>query len=308
MDDPYKILGVSNTASQDDIRLAYRNLAKKHHPDLNPGNVASEDRFKSIATANELLSDPIKRGKFDRGEIDAAGQERARQTSYRDFADADPGRRYGPSGFQPGGWSTDDLNDLFGSIFKQDPGSQNETFGNGWDESYVLTVSFLDAANGATKRLTLPDGRVLDVKIPSGTSDGQILRLRNQGTDGGSGGAKGDALIEIHVSPHPLFKRNGQDINLVLPVTLSEIVLGATVDVPTLNGSVHMRIPSNSAVGTKLRLRGRGIPAQNGKESGDLFAVLEVVLGPPDAALEAFLKSWKPEHPIEPRKAMEENS
>ena len=171
-----------------------------------------------------------------------------------------------------------------------------------------IKQEFLDAVNGATRRLTLPDGRTLDVKIPPGTADGQTLRLRGQGGKGSHGAPDGDALIDIHVLPHRFFKRDGRDIRLELPVTLPEAVLGASIEVPTPGGPVRMRIPPHSDSGTELRLRGRGVPAHGGQAAGDLFATLRVVVGAPDAALEGFLRAWKPEHPANPRHAMEAGS
>ncbi len=305
MDDPYKTLGVTRDASQDDIRQAYRKLAKKHHPDLNPGNAKAEERFKTIAAANELLSDTAKRARYDAGEIDAAGQERPPQSSYRDYAEGAPGRRYSPGGADAGGWNAQDLGDMFGSMFGGAHASRGEGPVRGQDERYRFTADFLDAVTGATRRLTLPDGRTLDVKLPPGTSDGQVLRLRGQGNAGWNGGASGDALIEIAIAPHRFFTREGNDVRLELPVTLTEAVLGGPVEVPTPHGPVRMRVPAGADSGTELRLRGRGVPAHAGQDAGDLYAVLRVVLGKPDAALEAFLQTWKPEHPANPRQAME---
>jgi DnaJ-class molecular chaperone len=305
LDDPYTTLGVPRDATQDAIRRAYRKLAKQHHPDLNPGNAQAEERFKDIASANELLSDPEKRARFDRGEIDAAGQERAPEPSYRHYAEAEPGRRYGHAGPQPGDWQTEDLNDLFGTMFEQERQAGARAARRGRDEHYALTTEFLDAVNGATRRLTLPDGRTLDVKIPPGTSEGQILRLRGKGGPGRNGGPDGDALIEVTVVPHRFFVRDGQDIRLELPVSVAEAVLGGQIEVPTPAGPVRMRVPPHSDSGTELRLRGRGVPAHGGQAAGDLYAKLRVVIGPPDAALEAFLRDWKPETPAEPRRGME---
>ena len=304
MDDPYATLGVARDASQDDIRKAYRKLAKQHHPDLNPGDAKSEARFKNISAANELLSDPDKRARFDRGEIDASGQEQAPRPSYREHAESEGGRRYGRAGPARGGWSEDDLSDIFGGMFNQrQPGGDIPLRGE--DEHYTLNVSFLDAILGATPRLTLPDGRTLDVKIPPGTSDGRVLRLRGQGGAGWNGGAAGDALIEIRVAPHKYFKRDGQDIRLELPVTVQEAVLGGPVEIITPGGPVRMRIPAGSDSGAELRLRGRGVPAHGSHAAGDLYATLRVVIGKPDPALEAFLRDWKPAHPTNPRQAME---
>jgi DnaJ-class molecular chaperone len=312
LDDPYQTLGVARDASAEDIRTAYRKLAKRYHPDLNPGDAKAEERFKAVSSANELLSDPVKRGKFDRGEIDAAGQERAPQSSYRDYAETAHGRRYagagaggGFGGGSAGGWDEEDLHDLFGSMFEQDAGPGGKRPRRGRNEHYTLATEFLDAVNGATRRLTLPDGRTLDVKIPPGTEDGHVLRLRAQGGAGSNGGPHGDALIQIHVNPHRFFTREGNDIRLDLPVSVSEAVLGGPIAVPTPQGPVRMTIPPQSDSGTRLRLRGRGVPARGKVAAGDLYATLRVVIGKPDAALEEFLRNWKPEQSANPRQAME---
>jgi len=305
MDDPYTTLGIKPGASQEDISRAYRKLVKKHHPDLNPGNAGAEGRFKTISAANELLSNVEKRARYDRGEIDAEGQERQPQASYRDYAEGEPGRRYSPDGHAPGGWNAQDLGDMFGSMFGGDRRAGGDRPVRGQDERYGFTTDFLDAVSGATRRLTLPDGRTLDVKLPPGTLDGQVLRLRGQGGSGWNGGGNGDALVEITIAPHAFFTRDGNDIRLELPVTLTEAVLGGPVEVPTPAGVVRMRIPPGSDTGSQLRLRGRGVPAHAGKDAGDLYAILRVVLGKPDAALEAFLADWKPKDPVNPRQAME---
>jgi DnaJ-class molecular chaperone len=290
--DPYKALGVQKGASQDEIRRAYRKLAKQHHPDLNPGNAKAEETFKGLTAANELLSNPKKRGQFDRGEIDAAGQQQAPRSSYRGYAEGEPGRRYGAGG-DFGGFNSDNFADIFGSAF------------GGSDERYTLKTDFLAAFNGATQRLTLPDGRTLDAKIPPGTVDGKVLRLRGQGSPGRNGGAAGDALIEIHIAPHPFFRRDGQDVRMELPVTVSEAVLGGSIEAPTPAGDVRVRIPPGSDSGSELRLRGRGMPKHAGQAAGNLYATLRVVIGPPDEALKAFLETWKPEHATDPRQSME---
>jgi DnaJ-class molecular chaperone len=305
VEDPYKVLGVARDASQDAIRRAYRKLAKKHHPDLNPGNAKAEDRFKAISAANDLLSDPDKRGRFDRGEVDAVGREQAAGPSYRDYAESDPGDRYSRGGAGPAGWNTDDFADIFSSAFGGGPGAGRASRGQGRDELYALKAEFLDAINGATQRLTLPGGRILDVKIPPASAEGQVLRLRGQGGKGRNGGADGDALIEIHVASHPFFQRDGQDIRMELPITLSEAVLGGLVNAPTPGGPVRVRIPPGSDSGAELRLRGRGAPGRDGMAAGDLYARLRIVIGEPDAALEAFIATWKPDHPVDPRQAME---
>ena len=193
---------------------------------------------------------------------------------------------------------------MFGSVFGNRR-SRGDGPARGQDERYSFATDFLDAVTGATRRLTLPDGRALDVRLPPGTSNGQVLRLRGQGGAGWNGAASGDALIEIAIAPHQFFKRSGNDVRLELPVTLTEAVLGGSVEVPTSDGPVRMRLPPNSDTRTELRLRGRGVRAHGGQDAGDLYAVLRVVVGKPDAALEAFLKTWKPEHRANPRQAME---
>ena len=294
---------MARDASLETIRSAYRKLAKRHHPDLNPGDAKAEEQFKRIASAHQLLSDPAKRARFDSGEIDAAGVEKPRPASYREYAEGAAGRRYSPAGSAEEAWEGQDIGDMFSSMFGA--GRTRRGPRRGQDQHFTLTAKFLDAINGATTRLTLPDGRTLDVWIPPGTSDGDTLRLRGQGAPGNEGGGTGDALIEIHVAPHEFFRREGADIRLDLPVSLSEAVLGGHIDVPTPGGKVRMRIPAGSDSLTQLRLRGRGVPAHGTASAGDLYATLRVTVGPPDAALTAFLQGWTPEHSANPRQAME---
>jgi DnaJ-class molecular chaperone len=309
MADPYDILGVRRGDTTETIRKAYRKLAKRHHPDLNPGDASAAERFKAINAANDLLSDPDKRARFDRGEIDADGNEIHRPgfggahgpgsgagrgahageegfpggRSWRDFAASES---YG----QAGGFSADDLDSLFGGAF-------GGGAGRGRDAHYTLSVSFLEAARGAKRRVTLPDGRALDVTIPAGIRDGHVLRLKGQGLGPGRrGGPAGDALVEISVAPHPYFRREGDDVVMDLPVSLKEAVLGATVEVPTINGRVRLNIPAGSGTGTRLRLKGRGIGA------GHQFVVLKPVLPQgEEPALADFLRGWSPGRPFDPR-------
>ncbi|MDD2795655.1 J domain-containing protein [Acidocella sp.] len=283
-DDPYKILGVAKDATPEQIRAAYRKLAKKHHPDLNPGNKAAEEAFKSASAANELLSDPEKRARYDRGEIDASGTERA-----------PPGFRQGPGGGAgfgagAGGFGGGNFEDIFASMFEQRGRPAGPA--RGQDARYALTADFLEAVNGTTKRLTLPDGQTLDVKIPHGTTSGDVLRLRGRGQPGRNGGPAGDALIEITVAPHKLFRREGQNIRMDLPISLHEAVLGGKITLPTPTGPVALSIKPHSDSGTEMRLRGRGVPAHSHHHAGDLLVKLHVVIGPADEKLEAFLKSW----------------
>lgn len=305
-EDPYKILGVKSEASQDEIRRAYRKLAKKHHPDLNPGKKEAEARFKEITAAYDLLSDPEKRARFDRGEIDASGAERPDRSFYRRYAEGAQGAKYQTEG---GGFG-EDFGDIFTDLFGQGR-RRRAGFGEGpgirlrgADRSFALTVDFLDAARGARKRLDLGPGHSLEVTIPPGIRDGQILRLQGQGEPGIGGGPPGDALIEVHVEPHPFFRREGDDIHLEVPVTLAEAVLGAKITVPTIGGPVSMTVPKGSDTGSVLRLRGRGIAAPSGRQ-GDQLVTLKIVLGgKPDAELEAFLRDWGPRHSYNPRSTM----
>ncbi len=301
MKDPYETLGVQKTDSANAIRAAYRKLAKKHHPDLNPGKPEAAERFKEISTAYELLSDADKRARYDRGEIDAAGNEVPPQRPfYRDYADAGGDHHYrGSTGFD-----AENLEDILAQAFgARGPGARGGQHftARGSDAHYTLTVGFLDAANGTSRRITLPEGKTLDVRIPAGTRDGHVLRLKGQGMAGFGGGPPGDALVEIVVAPHPLFRREGDDIIVELPVTIQEAVVGATLEVPTIKGKVRLTIPPNSGTGTRLRLRGRGI------HQGHQFVQLHVVLPPEqEPELAEFLKTWSPRHPFNPRDGLEE--
>ena len=300
MKDPYEILGVARTASSEDIQKAYRRLAKKLHPDLNPGNKEAEERFKEVSLANDILSDADKRKKFDAGEIDAFGAERPRQPFYRDYAaQAGAGHRYeNPSGFADFAGA----DDIFAELFRRQAQQARRT--RGADLHYRLSVEFLDAIRGATKRLTLPDGGTLDVTIPPGIQEGQVLRLRGKGAPSGGEGETGDALVEISIAPHRFFTRFGDDIHLELPVTLAEAFLGSHVKVPTPTGPVMLKVPKGSNTGSILRLKGKGVPGQGGH--GDELVKLKVMLpSGPDPELETFLSSWKPGKNYEPRKDMQ---
>jgi DnaJ-class molecular chaperone len=295
--DPYEVLGVKKTASEEELRRAYRKLAKQHHPDLNPGKKEAETRFKEVNAAYDLLSDKEKRARYDRGEIDAAGAERPQQREfYRGFAEGAEGGKY----HNFSNIDLDDLDDLFAGFRGRGGG---RTFRmRGTDRQFTLTVDFLDAANGAKRRVHL-GGRDLDVTIPAGIEDGQVLRLQGQGEPGTGGAAAGDALIEVKIAPHPLFKREGQNIRIELPITLGEAVLGGRVEVPTTTGNVAMKIPKHSNTGTVLRLKGRGIKGTGGRADGDQYVSLKIVLPEKiDEELERFVGGWQGKHPYNPRK------
>jgi DnaJ-class molecular chaperone len=296
--DPYSVLGVNKDASQDDIQKAYRQLAKKLHPDLNPGDKKSEERFKEVAAAYDLLGDADKRGRYDRGEIDASGAERPQQRYYRDFAG-------GESPYtSDAGYADFASDDILSQIFGQEGRSGIRL--RGADIRYHLELDFLDAINGGRRQITLPDDAVLEVNIPPGTHDGQILRLRGKGRPGIGGGPPGDALIEIGVRQHPVFTRKEQDIHVELPISLNEAVLGGKVKVPTPSGPVNMTVPKWSNTGTLLRLKGKGVPRADGSR-GDEFVTLKVVLPEnPDPDLEKFVAQWKGAY--SPRQGMEAQS
>lgn len=297
--DPYELLGVPRNASQKDIQTAYRGLAKKLHPDLNPGDKEALRKFQELSAAYDIVGDETKRARYDRGEIDASGAERPPRQYYRDFAQAGAGsERYeDPSGFADFG----DADDILSSFFSQ--GGRRGFRRRGADMHYRLDVDFLDAVNGATRRIVLPDGSSLDVAIPPGARDGQTLRLKGKGEPGPQGGEPGDALIELTVRPHPFFERDGNDIRLELPISLSEAVLGGKVPVPTPTGPVTVTIPKTSNTGKVLRLKGKGVAERSGKR-GDQYITLKVMLPESvDAELEEFLSRW-PGHDYNPRRKM----
>jgi DnaJ-class molecular chaperone len=290
--DPYTTLGVSKDASQDEIQKAYRRLAKKLHPDLNPGNKTAESKFKEVSAAYDVLRDPDKRARFDRGEIDASGAERPRQQYYRDFAEQEGWSPYSSSaGFADFGdfsGTEDILSEIFGRTGRASPRRR------GQDVRYHLELSFLDAVNGGKQSIVLPDGSTLDVNIPPGTRDGQILRLRGRGRPAAGEGQQGDALVEVSVLPHPYFTRDGDDIYLDLPISLKEAVLGAKVKIPTPSGTVTASIPKWSNTGRVLRLKGRGVQRSDGSR-GHEYVTLKLMLPEKrDPALEQFVAQWHP--------------
>lgn len=326
MANPYTLLGVSKSATQDEIKQAYRKLARKMHPDLNPNDPKAEDKFKEISGAYDILSDPEKRRRFDSGEIDETGKERPGygfggfnpgaggfhpgaggtyqgsgfENFHFDFGGAQQGGRK-RSGFDFfsemfGGGGGNGPEDIFTTARKRNARSKIP----GTNVNYDLPVSFLEAALGKDKEIKLPNGKTLNVKIPAGAADKMTLRLKGQGTLGLNGGEPGDALVRILVQPHPYFVRQGDDILLDVPVTLKEAVLGAKVTIPTLDGKVALTVPANSNSGTVLRLRGKGIKSKS--RTGDLLAKLIITLPEkPDPELEEFVRKWTPAVPSDPR-------
>ncbi|MGH7027108.1 DnaJ C-terminal domain-containing protein [Brevundimonas sp.] len=301
--DPYKELGVARGASADEIKKAFRKLAKELHPDKNPGDKAAEERFKRITAAFDLLGDAEKRAKYDRGEIDADGREQ-----FRGFGGGHPGggggRQGGFGGFGGsggrGGFEDIDLEELFGAF---GGGRAKSGFGGGFggkgqDVRATLDVSLEDAIAGTTRRIQFSDGRMLDVTIPKGASEGQVIRLKGQGAPG-RGGQAGDALIELKIAPHPVFKRDGADLTMDLPVSAPDAILGGKIQVPTPEGAVMMTIPKGSNSGKTLRLKGRG--AYAGGKRGDLLAKLVVTLPEtPDDELIRFATEWRDKRPYKP--------
>jgi DnaJ-class molecular chaperone len=292
---PYEVLGVDPKASAAEIQKAYRKLAKRLHPDLNPGDKSAEEKFKEVAGAYDLVGDAEKRKRFDNGEIDASGAERPQHQFYRDFASSEDGHPYtSGSGF------ADFMDeDAFAELLRRS--QQARANRRGQDLRYRLPIDFVESITGANKRLTLPDGGTLDVKIPPGLVDGQILRLKGKGAPGTGKGGPGDALIEVEVLPDQRFTREGDDISLEIPVSLSEAVLGGQIRVPTPTGDVTMSVPKGSNSGTTLRLKGKGAPRRGGGH-GDQFVKLKVVLPkPPDPELEAFVSNWSKGKEFNPR-------
>ncbi len=320
MRDPYEVLGVQRGASAAAIKSAYRKLAKKHHPDANKNDPKAAARFSEINSANEILGDEDKRKQFDRGEIDAEGKPR-----FQGFpGGGDPRGRAGPGGFEtysfrtgggPGGAGggagfEDILNSMFGgaargagagarggraSPFEFESGG----IGLDLDLSVAMTVSLEESVKGGEKRVRLPTGKELNVKIPPGVTAGQQIRLKGQG-ETATGHPPGDLLITISIAPHPFFKVDGSDLRVDLPITLYEAVLGGKVRVPTLGGAVELSIPKNTSSGRTFRLKGKGLP--KGGSTGDLYVTTRIILPDGnDAELEALMQKWRDQHPYNPR-------
>ncbi|MHB8529748.1 MAG: DnaJ C-terminal domain-containing protein [Caulobacteraceae bacterium] len=306
--DPYQELGVSRGASADDIRKAFRKLAKAHHPDANPGNKASEERFKRVSGAFDLLGDPDKRRKFDAGEIDADGRETMRAYAGGPFGQGGGFNRGGfdTAGFRSAEFENVDLGDILGEMFggrgpggPRGRGEGGRGFASrGADVRAQVEIELEDAILGAKKRIAFSDGRTLDVTIPKGAADGQVLRLKGQGAPGQAG--PGDALIELVIRPHPIYRREGETLVMDLPVSLPDAVLGGKIEAPTPEGPVSLSVPKGSNSGARLRLKGRGLSDGRGKR-GDLFARLIVTLPDTmDPELEEIAERWRTERPYSP--------
>ncbi len=303
MKDPYRALGVTKNASQKEIKSAYRKLAKKYHPDTNQGNEKIAEKFKEISSAYNIVGDEKMRARFDRGEIDANGQEKAAHG----FG-AHPGagsRRGGPGGGGGsdffGGGSEDKFSDIFGNFRRG--GARGNAPIKGRDKTFAINVTFNEAAIGGTRRLTLGEGgRTLDVKIPAGIEDDKQIRLKGQGEAGVSGGPAGDILINVRVKTHDVFVRDGDNVIVELPVSLPEAVLGAKVAVPTVDGTVNLKIPAGSNTGSTLRLKGKGITKSGGKSRGDQLVRLKVVLPEKqDEELQDWVSKWSEDHQYDVR-------
>jgi DnaJ-class molecular chaperone len=318
MRDPYEVLGVPRSANAAAIKSAYRKLAKKHHPDSNKDDPQAAERFAEINTANEILGDEDKRKQFDRGEIDADGKPR-----FQGFPGGGGARgRAGPGGFEsytfrsgggggagPGAFE-DILNSMFGGAGRgARPGAGGGHFefdtggiGLDLDLNVAMTVSLEEAVQGGEKRVRLPTGKELNVRIPAGVTNGQQIRLKGQG-ETAPGHPPGDLLITITIAPHAFFKVDGADLRVDLPITLYEAVLGGKVRVPTLGNAVELSIPKNTSSGRTFRLKGKGLPKTGG--TGDLFVTTRIILPDGnDAELEALMEKWRDQHPYNPRSGL----
>ncbi len=297
-DDPYSILGLERTATPDDINRAFRRLAKELHPDVNPNNKVATERFKKVSAANELLSDAEKRRQFDRGEIEANGEpRRSHYTRGGPFPGASP-RSAGRAGGQPDDFGFGDIFDgMFGGRRGASPAFR------GQDVRYTLEVELLEAVVGTKKRVTLPDGGVLDLAVPEGVEDGQVLRLKGKGGPGHRGAEAGDALVEIKVRSHSQFKRLGDDLAFELSVSLDEAILGAKIEIPTATGRVQFTLPKATSSGRVFRLKGKGVVNRTTGNTGDQLITVKIVLPDTiDDGLAYFLSEWRQKHSYNPRK------
>lgn len=319
MRDPYSVLGVAKSASADEVKKAFRKLAKKYHPDQNTGDPKAQEKFAEVSSAYEILGDDKKRAQFDRGEIDAEGKPRG----FEGFGAGGPFRRSGGgAGGNPfehfefnmggspfgagggggrGGFDASDFFDLFGGRGRQQAGAQPQQRGK--DVAETITISLEQAMQGTSVRVSLPTGKTLDVAVPAGIEDGKQIRLKGQGMPGQGHAPAGDAMITVKIARHPYFRVEGHDLRLDLPVTLYEAVLGGKVQIPTLSGKVEMSLPAGLTGGKTMRLRGKGLPAGEGKAAGDLLVTPRIIMPEqPSAELEDLMRHWQATRPYDPRK------
>jgi DnaJ-class molecular chaperone len=311
MRDPYQVLGLAKTASAAEIKSAFRKLAKKYHPDQSK-EARAKERFAEVGSAYEILGDEKKRAAFDRGEIDAEGKPRA--PHFEGFGAGRGGEGVDPRHFNfdfggaefsggrgGGGFDPDVLAEMFGAR----AGGRARGPARGEDVAASVTVPLAMAAGGGSVRVALPTGKSLDVAVPAGIEEGKSIRLRGQGQPGARHGPAGDAIVTVRYAPHPLFKVEGRDLRLELPITLYEAVLGAKVRVPTLDGAVEMAIPAGTSSGKVLRLRGKGLPGPGDQARGDLLATLRIALpAGEDAALRDLMREWRDKKPYDPRQGL----
>ncbi len=313
--DLYEILGVARAATAEEIKKAYRRLAKKYHPDVNPGNKQAEEKFKEVTAAFEVLSDAQKRKLYDEFGADSlrSGFDEAKADAYRQWK-----RQGAPQGGMPfdfgdfqevnvGDSGTFDFGSIFEDLFGGRAGRGRVRRGPvaspGADAEAEVTIDLRDAVLGAERDLRL-DGRTLRVKIPPGVSDGSRIRLAGQGGPGTRGGPSGDLYLAVRLREHPHLRREGKDLYLDLPVTVPEAALGAEVELPTFEGPVRLRVPAGAQSAMKLRLRGKGLPDLKGGPRGDLYAVVQVVLPPDSAALHKAVKPLEPLYKGDPRQGI----
>jgi len=298
---PYSILGIDKNASDKEIKSAYRRLSKRHHPDLNPGSKEAGTKFKEINKAYQILSNPEKRARYDRGEINMEGEPEYKPSGgfYRDYADKAEASRYFHE--NTGHFDTSDIQNIFSSFFTGGTAGNHAGFKKQpSDVYYNITIDFMESVSGERKRVTMPDGKVLDIKIPAGVEDGQRLRLKGQGAHGSINSESGDAYINIHITPHKIFTRKARDIFVEVPVGFNESLLGSKITVPTIHGPVEVTIPKNSSTGDTLRLKNKGI------KNGDQYIKIKIVM--PNNISESLMQSvveWDKASHFNPREKME---
>ena len=301
-EDLYKVLGVAKGTRDDEIRRAYRKLAKELHPDVRPDDPAASERFKKVTAAYDILGDATKRQRYDDGEIDDQGEP------VRTYARNGAGAWGGwPGGYGAGAGAGRDagaggVGDIFSELFGRGAARSGPGFSlRGQDVRYTLEIDFLEAVGGTKKRVTMPEGGVLDLNVPEGVADGQVLRLKGKGTPGLRGGDQGDALVEIHVRPHPRFKRLANDILLEVPITIDEAVLGGKIEVATISGRVALQIPKGTSSGRIFRLKGKGVRNASDGSVGDQLVTIRIVMPDTvDETLSYFMTEWKKSHPYDP--------